>query len=289
MDDAGDPIGGDRGAIEAQRMAKINRRPVSIDVTDTKVTFRVRFHVRFEDSRPESRFGELKSSLQQAIDTTWNQRLTGDALGGRKFEIVPDVVKVGRTSARDQNYWLITVRSADTGKIEYPGCTVEQPDPNAEPTSVTDPFCDGGVMSIPPLHIARPNILGHELLHFFGFVDRYREVITEGKDKKKHTDLQPTRVTGKRADPLAGRGGAPVLAEDLSMIFENLGVYDTEKMRGLDVLTRLEKQGMSLTQVQAEIARQQEILSTGHDPLMTPPPKKSFIDKTIKSVDDLPI
>jgi hypothetical protein len=49
-----------RGKIEEQRVAALNALPLDIDVTPHQITFRVKFHVRFEDSKQESKFDTLK-------------------------------------------------------------------------------------------------------------------------------------------------------------------------------------------------------------------------------------
>lgn len=275
-----------RRDLEAQRMSALNTAPVNVDVTDEQVTIRVRFHVRFEDGKMESRFGDLKSTIEKAAETTWNQKLTGSAFGGRRFAILPEVTKVSPSAARDQGAWLITVRPSDTAAVAYPGCKLDQPEPGAL-TSVTDPTCDGGVMSIPPAHTTRADIIGHEMMHLFGFVDRYVQQTIEKKGQRPKVVLQSTRKTGGRPDPLGADRG-PVLAEDLSMLFEHVGVYDAETVRGLDTLRQLERQGMKLGDVLAEIHRQEEIIKTGRDPDSLLPEKKSFKQKILDSVEDIP-
>jgi hypothetical protein len=274
-----------RGELEKRRMAALNKQPVSIDVSETEIKFHVKFHVRFEDPKMEGKFGELKSSLVRGIDLVWNKTLTGDVFGGRRLKIEPEVVKIAATAARDQNYWLITVRSSETGSVTYAGCKLDQPPPDT-PTSVTDPTCDGGVMSIPPSHISMPDILGHELLHLFGFVDRYMMKTITGPGKKPRTVIESTRKTGGRPDPLGAETG-PALSEDLAFLLDNLGVYEMEESRGLDTLRDLESKGMTLTEVQAEIHRQEEIIQNGYDPHSLLPIRKDFTDKVIKSAEDL--
>ena len=273
-------------AQEEQRMGALNTAPLKIEVTDKQITFRVRLQVRFENTKHESKFAELKNSIQSAIDTTWNQRLKRGVFGGRDFVVIPEVTPVAASATRDRTAWLITVRSSDKAKVSHPGCALDQPDPDSAPTSVTDPTCDGGVMNLPPAHIARPDIIGHEMMHLFGFIDRYRSVEQPGPDRKMHTRLDPTRATGGRVDLLAS-GKAPMLTEDLSLLFDELGVYDIEKTRGLDALRQLEREGMRSGEVTAEIHRQEEIITTGRDPDGPQPIKKSFMDKVYDSVDEL--
>jgi uncharacterized protein DUF4157 len=274
-----------RGKMEEHRIAGLNKRPLKIDITETEVTFRVKFQVRFEDPKMDSKFADLKSSIQRGIDLVWNQTLTGDVFGGRKFRIIPEIVKMDATAERDLDYWLITVRATDTGPVNYPGCKLDQPPPDT-PTSVTDPMCDGGVMSIPPSHISKPEILGHELLHLFGFVDRYMMQTVMMPGKKPRTFLQSTRKTGGRPDPLGADTGK-VLSEDLVFLFDRLGVYDMEESRGLDALRQLEAEGMGLGLVLAEIERQQEIIDLGRDPHSLIKLRENFTDKMIQTAEDL--
>jgi uncharacterized protein DUF4157 len=274
-----------RGKMESQRIAALNTRPLKIELSENEVRFKVKFHVRFEDPKQESKFGELKSSLLRGIELVWNQTLRGQVFGGRKFTVEPEIVKVAATAGRDMNYWLITVRAADTGAVNYPGCTLDQPPPDT-PTSVTDPTCDGGVMSIPPSHISKPDILGHELLHLFGFVDRYMMQTIMAPGKKPRVVIESTRKTGGRPDPLGSETG-PVLAEDLAFLFDRLGIYEMEENRGLDALRELEGQGLGLGLVLGEIHRQEEIIEAGRDPHSLIPIRKDFTDKMIKQAEDL--
>jgi len=274
-----------RGKLEEQHIAALNTRPLQIDISESEVTFRVKFQVRFEDEKMESKFTELKSSIERGIEMVWNQTLTGEVFGGRKFSIKPEITKVSKKAPRDLNYWLITVRETDTGPVNYPGCALDQPPPDT-PTSVTDPLCDGGVMSIPPSHISKPDILGHELLHLFGFVDRYMMQTVMMPGKKPRVVLESTRKTGGRPDPLGADTGK-VLSEDLAFLFDRLGVYEKEESRGLDVLRQLESQGMGLGLVLAEIHRQEEIIQLGYDPNSLIKPRQDFTDKMIQQAEDL--
>lgn len=274
-----------RGELEKHRIAGLNKRPLDIDVTETEVKIRIRFQVRFEDPTQDSKFGEVKSTLEKGINQIWNQTLTGDVFGGRKFTILPEVVKVGAQAGRDLNYWLITVRPTDSSAVAYAGCTLDQPPPGT-PTSVTEPACDGGVMSIPPSHISMPDILGHELLHLFGFVDRYLMQTVVRPGEKPRTFLQPTRKTDGRPDPLGSESGK-VLSEDIAFLFDNLGIYEMEQNRGLETLRSLEKQGLNFVAVQAEIHRQQEIIQAGRDPHSLIPTRPDFTDVMIKQTEDL--
>lgn len=274
-----------RGKMEEKRIAALNTLPLNIEVTGDAVKFKVKFHVRFEDPKQESKFGELKSSLQRGIELDWNQTLKGDVFGGRKFTIEPEVIKISSTAARDLNYWLITVRATDTGPVNHPGCKLDQPPPGT-PTSVTDSTCDGGVMSIPPSHTSMPGILGHELFHLFGFIDRYMMQTVVAPGGKTRTVIESTRETAGRPDPLGSETG-PALAEDLAFLFGRLGVYEMEETRGLDVLRELEGKGMTLGAVLGEIHRQEEIIDLGRDPHSLIRIRKDFRDKMIQQAEDL--
>ncbi len=205
------------------------------------------------------------------------------ALEGRGFTLEPEIVSVAANAPRDRRYWLITVRPKNDSPVNYPGCKLDQPPP-ADPTSVTDPTCDGGVMSIPPGHVTKPDVLGHELLHLFGLVDRYLMATRIKRGKKPETILIPTRETGGRLDPLGGEAGT-ILAEDLTFLFERYGVYRMEESRGLDTLRSLERTGLTIEVVRAEIEHQKQIIRLGHDPQSLIRLREDFRDKILQ---DLP-
>lgn len=275
-----------RGRVEVARMAKLNRAPLDIQISADEVRFVIKFQVRFEDQSMSGRFGELKSSLEEGVRMIWNQKLQGMALGGRKFVVEPQVTLISSTAARDKNYWLITVRpTGDNKKVSYPGCTLDQP-PGDVPTSVTDPLCDGGVMSIPPTHVTKPDIFGHELMHLFGLIDRYYLAISQIPGKKDVVEEIPSRPTGGRPDPLGGQKGK-VLAEDLAFLFDRLGVYEMEENRGLETLRKLEAQGLTLGTVLGEIHRQQDIIRNGGKKPTLIRPRTDFKDKMIRDAENL--
>ncbi|HEU4456313.1 MAG TPA: DUF4157 domain-containing protein [Longimicrobium sp.] len=274
-----------RQAMEDAQVRALNRRPLEVLVTEDEVRFRIRFHARFEDAGQEGRFDELVSTLQAGIDLVWNQRLQGASLGGRRFVVEPVVTLVPATATRDHAAWLIHVRAADDAPVTYPGCSLDEV-PEGIPTSVTDPACDGGVMNIPPRHVALPGVLGHELMHLFGLVDRYRLVTSEYPDGTVTHRQDRLRETGGRGDPLGG-DDAPVLAEDLAFILDRFGVYELEEGRGLETLRALEAQGMSCGIVAVEIARQQDIIRLGRDPRSLIRPRTDFIDEMMRDAENL--
>jgi hypothetical protein len=262
---------------EEQYWSKLNLAPVTVLVTDRAIVFHVRFHVRFEDPAMKGRFAELRSTVQTGIDLVWKKQLEG-VFAGRSFTVVPELTLVDASMPRDQNFWLITVRKVSTGApVTYPGCTLEQPDPQIA-TSVTDPMCDGGVMSIPPAHITKAGVLGHELLHLFGLVDRYLLWTEVSKTGKRTSTMIPVRETPGRRDPLGG-DDATILREDLGYLFDKLGVYRRES----------ERQTSGLSSVEAEVRRLRRIVELGYDPesLIRTIPPKDFQDKVIKSAEDL--
>lgn len=225
----------------------------------------------------KSQFADLQAGVRAGIDLVWKQRL-GSAFEGRSFTIEPSFTLIDATSPRDRNFWLITVRKVSTGApVSYPGCHLEQPDP-AIPTSVTDPMCDGGVMSIPPSHVKLAGVLGHELLHLFGLIDRYMVLTRFLPGKKPAFTLDPVRETGGRPDPLGGEEGT-ILREDLGFLFDKLGVYDREAAR----------QSAGLSIVEAEVRHLRSIVELGYDPdsLTRGIIRQDFRDKVIKSEEDL--
>jgi len=285
MDEAIPEPPGQREKMETENIAKLNRAPLDIRITDDEVRFHVRFQVRFEDPAMAKRFDELKGNLESGIRTVWDQTLKGVLFGSRKFVVEAEIQKVAATAARDQKYWLITVRPDDKAPVSYPACSLPQPPPGV-PTSVTDSTCDGGVMSIPPAHISSPFTFGHEVLHLFGLVDRYMMITRTAPGKKPITQTAPSRETEKRPDPLGNEPGK-ILDEDLTFLFDRLGVYTMEESRGLDTLRQLESQGLGLNGVLAEIKRQQEIINRGGSRPMLFKPRTDFNDKMIKDAENL--
>lgn len=277
-------------AIERGHLAGLNRRPLRVEVGADTVRFHVKFQVRFEgrlsDREVSSRFTTLRNSLTAGIRTVWNQRLSGEAFGGRTFELIPQIELVSAKAARNREYWLVTVRPTDTGPLEYEGTSLGD-GISGLATSVTDPTVDGGVMSLPPRHINQPDTLGHETLHLFGLVDRYRSVthLPPGGGKPVNRN-DPLRETGGRPDPLATEHG-PILREDMAYLFEHLGVYEMEQHRGLDTLRQLEAQGMDQAMATVELHRQEEIIRLGYDPRSMIPERRSFMKELIESVDQL--
>lgn len=235
--------------------------PVTVTVNDSGIIFGINFHVRFEDPAMKGQFADLQAGVRAGINLVWKQRLDS-ALAGRSFTIEPSFTLIDATATRDPKFWLITVRKVNTGApVTYPGCRLEQPDPTI-PTSVTDPMCDGGVMSIPPSHVKLPGVLGHELLHLFG---------------PTFTTI-PLRETGRRPDPLGGKD-ATILREDLGFLFDKLGVYDRV----------VAGQSASLSSVEIEVRRLRRIVEFGYDPdsLIHDVIRHDFDDKMIESAEDL--
>jgi hypothetical protein len=276
---------GQRARIETQNLANLNQKPLHIEITEDEVRFQVNFHARFEDAAMQNHFADLRASLQRGVDQVWNQRLSGMIFGGRRFSITPRVTQVAATAARDPNYWLITVRPRDDSPVTFPSCTLDQP-PAGVIAAVTDPNCAGGVMNLPPVAINDASVIGHELLHLFGLVDRYMMLTEPLRGGGSRAVSTPTRETGGRPDPLGGERGR-ILTEDLAFLFDRLGVYTMEESRGLEVLRQLEEQGLSLEAVIAEIHRLEEIIRLGRDPRSLIRERTDFNDRMIRDVENL--
>jgi len=283
------PGGGEAYAgAERAHLAALNRRPLRIDVTPDVVRFHVKFQVRFEglsDAEASGKFPTLKTTLEAGIRTVWDQSLRGHVFAGRDFELVPQVELVSATAPRNLDFWLVTVRQTDTGPLEFEGQSLGSA-PAGLPTSVTDPTVGGGVMSIPPSHTTKPVTLGHETLHLFGLVDRYVSIASLRPGGKMVNVNAPLRKTGGRPDPLATQRGT-ILREDLTFLFDRLGVYQMEENRGLDTLRQLEAQGMDQAMATVELHRQEEIIRLGYDPRTMIPERRSFMKELIESVDQL--
>ena len=262
-------------AQEESNLARLNRKPLTITQNSNEISFGVKFQVLFEDASMIKRFDDLKKNVLAGIDLVWKQTLTGDAFGGRKFNIVPSFTLIKSRSVRDHNFWLINVRMTDKAKVAYPGCTLEEPDPGFA-TSVTDPLCDGGVMSIPPLHIGMPGVLGHELLHLFGLIDRYFTTTSVVKGKKPVLETEQVRETPGRKDPL-GAQDATILREDLGYLFDKLGVYSKES----------EQSDAIITYARPLVTKLKRIVELGYDPDSLLPIRQDFNDKIIKDAEDL--
>lgn len=232
---------------------RINPLPVSVETTSDLVRMTVRFQVMFDgrtDKEAQALFPTLKASLQTGFTAAWNQTLTMGPFAGREFELVPDVTLVPDGSKRNPSYYLIQVRPKDLDTPMYQG----KPIPGADiatkvPTSITDPERDSGVMSIPPSHIQKPDVLAHETAHLFGLVDRY-VLKTEGK-RTKTVPMRTYQKGEKRVDLLAGKerwldepashSGEVIFQEDLDVVFENMGVYDVEAQRGSEPYARTDR------------------------------------------------
>ncbi len=257
----------------------MNRAPLTISVTRSRIEFRIRFHIRFEDPAMANRFSEVAATLRQGIALVWNQRLGDEVFGGRDFAMVPVIEEVAPGAARDQQYYLLTVRATDTGAVNYPGCTFDQPPPGV-PTSITNSACDGGVISIPPAHITRPGVLGHETLHLFGLLDRYiamTDMTPDGRRVTGHTNV-PDRTLGRRQDPL-GAQDATILPEDLAFVFDTQGVYHREIERRTG--------GRSVAALRVEAERLREIIRLGRDPNSLIQPRQDFNREMFRSAEDI--
>jgi len=269
---------GQRQRAEDVNTSQLNRLPLQIRVNGSAVTFRVSFQVQFEDSAMgDQRYGELVSQMRAGIEMVWNQRLSGNAFGGRSFQLLPRFTRVNSNATRDLNHWLIVVRAQDLGVVTYPGCTLDATDP-AIPTSVTDSTCDGGIMSVPPRHVSRPSVLGHETLHLFGLVDRYMSLTSIVPGQAPVVVNDPSRETAGRPDPL-GTADGKILHEDLRYLFVQFGVYDEE-------ISRL-RSGIAF--IERDVHRLREIVRLGREPhsLMDSVIRRDFNDRIFESAEDI--
>lgn len=262
---------------EEFNFSKMNKGAFDISVTGDAVVFNVRFQAYFLDPK-NKKFGQLKKSLTDGIALVWNQTLSGSTFGGRKFSVVPDISLINSLSERKADHWLIEVRKGDQDPAIHQGCNFPAPVPGT-PTAITDTLCDNGVMNLPPLHVGKPGIIGHELLHLFGLLDRYMILSQPSAKKggKPKVDLSKTRETGGRKDPLGAEDGT-VLSEDLNYILLKLGVFDQEKSQGL----------AELPIVQKEVWRLEKIVKLGYDPDSLIPVRKDFNDKMLKDAENVP-
>ena len=121
---------------------------------------------------------------------------------------------------------------------------------------------------LPPSHIKRPDILGHETLHLFALVDRYLTLPRLGEFG--------LRETKGRQDPLGadeeGKVRGKILEEDLGFVLEHVGVYPN----------------IPFNDVLAELNEVDEIIRTGRDPNSLIRKRHDFVPEMIKQVEDLP-
>ena len=291
--DGSDPLGELKEPLEVKQIEKLNKLPLNIKVSATKISFHIKLHVNFEGKSTEDSaedFKRLTKTFNEGLELVWNHQIRQlMPLEGRDFEVIPKFVHIVDSTKRDHNYWLISVRPGDKSPLKYNDVVIGGDEEGVEglPTSATDPMIDGGVMSIPPSHIDKPDILGHELMHLFGLVDRYMVITDISADKKtKTTRLEPTRAhLHKRLDPL-GSQDSTLLKEDLNFIFDEYGVYDKETQREKKEILK-GCYGMSEGQIRVEIEKLKKIIRTGKAPDSLIPIRTDFRDKIIDSANDI--
>ncbi len=217
-----------REIYERLLISTMNRRALTIDVTNFAIFIDIRFQVQFEgrtDEQAQAALPELERNLRAGMEAVWDQELTQPPFVERQLYVRPYVQLLTGRATRDPARILITVRPTDSGPLNFEGQPIvpleEQQTGDTRPISVTRTDLAGGVMSIPPRHIARPSVLGHETLHLFGLIDRY--AIRDGSEI-------PMRSLGGRDDPLGAQEGT-ILDEDLDFIFRELGIYALEAER----------------------------------------------------------
>ena len=255
---------------EEKNLAALNKKPITLEVTKDAVRIRARFQVRFEGiahKEAERKFPVLKRNLEQGVRDIWNQKLKGAVLPGRTLEVLPQLTLVPNTAARDDNFWLITVRPTDQGPMVYGKTNLGKP-PDGLPTSVTSSALDGGVMSIPPSHITKPATLGHETLHLFGLADRYVNIPGVGPFGLRDTKGRPDPLG---ANEVTGDVEGKILEEDLGFVLAHLDVYPT----------------IPYSDVLAELRKVEEIIRTQRDPDSQINKRKHFRDEMIKQAEDL--
>jgi hypothetical protein len=280
-----------RPAMEAQRLARMNRRPLRVEIADDAIIFRVRFQVQFESPAHANRLGAVRGAVQRAAETVWTSP-QGEAILGKRFEMKTEVVPAD--GARNHDFWLIVVRADDQGSVQRAGCALDDPRPVV--AAVTDPDCDGGVMNIPPRSTGDASLIGHELLHLFGLVDRYLLTQTQPAPQRATPRLPGApapapapAVVGTirmrepgdhRRDPLGAEQG-PILREDLAFIFDRLGVYDADEA---DFARRI---GMDLGQAQRWERYFLEVIRLGRDPHRLFRVRDNFNDRMLRNAENL--
>jgi hypothetical protein len=248
-----------------------NEKPVTLEITPTAIRIHARFQVRFEglkDEAARAKYAVLERNFQKGVRDTWNQKLSSAVMGGRTLEMLPELHFVSSTAQRDPNFWLITVRPKDDSPMDYEGTSLGVA-PGGVPTAATDSTLDGGVMSLPPIIVDQPNILGHETLHLFGMVDRYA-IIPAAKSPTHQQEDLPLRDTQDRKDPL-GEAEGQILEEDVGFVLYALGAYPT----GTE------------SEISKEIDTLKEIIRKGRDPNSLIRKRKDFTREMVKQTDDL--
>ena len=256
---------------EQSNLALMNKKPVTLEMTATTVRIRARFQVRFEgltDKEAKAKFPVLEKNFKQGVRDTWDQELKGAVLKGRTFEFIPELHLVSATAKRDKDYWLITVRPKDDSPMVYEGTSLGAA-PGGDPTAATDPTLDGGVMSLPPVIVGLPKILGHETLHLFSMVDRYVIIPAALSPTHQQEDL-PLRDTQGRTDPL-GEAEGKILEEDLGFVLDEFDVYPTG----------------SESDVLKELNYVDDIIKKGRDPNSLINKRKDFNREMVKQTEDL--
>lgn len=213
-----------QAAVEGALVEKVNWKALHIGVMPPiedipgDITFAVSFQARFlgrKKADVQADFAKLRSSLERGVQQVWGQTLGNmpSLVRNYKFSFTVTVSLVDEADPRDDNFWLIDVNPKTT---------------RAE----THPEMNGGVMSIAPTDVDKPDTLGHESLHLFGLTDRYRDNLQTGHSESVRGSGKPlsagiagqgTGVT--RNDPL-DTGKGPILPEDLEFVFAHTTTYE---------------------------------------------------------------
>jgi hypothetical protein len=214
-----------QAGVEGGGIDMVNRKPLKIHVMPPleglpgELEITARFQVRFigrteKDARPD--FQKLRNTLEAGMKQVWGQSLGGmpSLVRNYNFTVTPTVEFVAESAPRDPNFWLIQV------------------DPTIK-RAFTQALINDGMMSIGPNALDNADTLGHESLHLFGLIDRYRDNLATGHSESiRGTNTGGAGTGARRNDPL-DTGKGPILPEDLEFVFAHSEVYDKVIMENL--------------------------------------------------------
>lgn len=211
---------------ETMLMLLANRKPLWTHVMPPQEEFpgEIEIEAHFQaaflgrkaaDARPD--FNKLQKSLETGVQKVWGQTLGAmpSLVKNYTFTVTPTAAQVEETAPRNDNFWLISVDPAN-----------KRAETHAE--------VNGGVMTIAPTDVDKPDTLGHESLHLIGLTDRYRDnLLTKHSESVRGTNTAGAGTGATRNDPL-DTGKGPILHEDLDYLFVNLGTYEKVIMANMD-------------------------------------------------------
>lgn len=214
-----------QAGFEGAGIDMVNRKPLSIHAMPPQEEFpgeleiTAHFQVRFigrTEADAKADFQKLRKNLETGMQQIWGQSLGSmpSLVRNYNFTVTPTVAFVAESAPRDPNFWLIQV------------------DPTVK-RAFTQALVNDGMMSIGPNALDNPDTLGHESLHLFGLIDRYRDNPATGHSESiRGTNTGGAGTGAKRNDPL-DTGKGPILHEDLEFVFAHSGVYDNVIMANL--------------------------------------------------------